>query len=127
MALEFLHAEADIPEFVDQLYDRGYLLTYRCGPKRGTAPDRDTAVNKLRFDLCRCGSAYLIGTPERPIPRGTAPAWGRLLHLSSFTAALPGNDLNHQPCAGMRRAFATFFRKHLASSALLPVAFGSAP
>lgn len=66
MALEFLHAEADILEFIEFLYDQGYLLTYRCGPKRDTPLDRDTAVNKLRHDLCRCGAAYLIGTPERP-------------------------------------------------------------
>lgn len=66
MALEFLHAEADIPEFVDLLYGKGYLLTYRCGPKQNAPLDRDTAVSKLRYDLCRCSAAYLIGTPERP-------------------------------------------------------------
>lgn len=67
MALEFLQAEGDIPEFVGYLYDLGCILTYRCGPRRGTHLDRETAVNKLRHDLFMWGSAYLIGTPERPM------------------------------------------------------------
>lgn len=66
MALEFLQAEDDIREFVGYLYDQGYTLTYRCGPKRDTPLDRDTAVSKLRHDLCMGWATYLIGTPERP-------------------------------------------------------------
>lgn len=64
MALEFLHAEGDIPEFVDFLYEKGYALSHRCGPRRGLNLSRQDAVYAMQDDLHTSWGTYVISGPR---------------------------------------------------------------
>lgn len=65
MALEFLHADGDIPEFVDFLYEKGYALFHRCGTRRGLVLNRQEAVYAMQDDLHTSWGTYTIGSPSR--------------------------------------------------------------
>lgn len=65
MALEFLHGAGDIPEFVDFLWDKGYVLSHRCGPRRGMILDRQDTVWALEEDLHTSWGAYVIEDASR--------------------------------------------------------------
>lgn len=95
MALEFLQADGDIPEFVDYLYERGYALAHRCGPRRGIVLCRQDAIYALQDDLHTAWGTYVIGTPSRQ----------QLLYLDSCGPQAHPSQLGRQGRFAGRIAF----------------------
>ena len=117
MTLEFLQAEEDIREFVGYLYDRGYLLTRRCGPKQGTPLDRDAAISMLAHNLYMGWGTYLIGTAERPKilsldSCGPEAHPGRLGNWGRIAGRIAHYDRDDPEEKALMKLLHSYFRKH---------------
>lgn len=117
MALEFLHSEADIREFIGFLYDNGYILTYRCGPKQNTHLDRDTAISVFQHNLCTGWGTYLIGTPERPKLLGLDSCGpeahpSRLGNWGRVAGRIAHYDKDDPDEKALMKLLRSYFRKH---------------
>lgn len=107
MALEFLHADGDITEFVELLYEKGYELARRSGPLRDRSLSREDAVYAMQEDLHTAWGTYVICDPARR----------RLLYLDSCGPQAHPSKLGRQGRLAGRIAVAG--EKDPASDALL--------
>lgn len=64
MSLEFLHADRDIEEFVNYLYQNGFFISHRCGHMCDIELDRIAAIHELQHDLCTSWAGYFLGNSE---------------------------------------------------------------
>lgn len=117
MTLEFLQSEEDIREFVGYVYDRGYLLTRRCGPKQGTPLDRDAAISMLAHNLYMGWGTYLIGTAERPKilsldSCGPEAHPSRLGNWGRIAGRIAHYDRDDPEEKALMKLLRSYFRKH---------------